>query len=229
MTTEETKKVEGVDILQEMKKRGLIPPSALNPPGKEYPAVLSGEFHPERENPPFFSTVRLNVQWGKDAPAKPFFVTSNYHGSGAVALVVVEDKILFVRQWRVNIGQETVEIPRGFSEKWDSGKETTVDTLPKGVVSLLELQNSAETALREAQEEVGLVTSSVVPVYLGKLFQNSGTETNQPDFWLLLVRGYLVRDSTTLLTLEEAENSVTDMHSASALLLYRRYLRQQQG
>lgn len=219
---------EGEQVLTEMRRRGLCPPAALHPPGKEFPRIAGGEFHEERVNPGFFETLKLMVQWIPDGPLKPFFVTSNY-GPMAVALVVVDGRILFVRQWRVNLGLETEEVTRGFSEKWDSGKETTLETLPKIVASNLELATSANTALREASEETESDLGTVIPIYLGQLWQNSGTETNCPGFWLLNVEGYLLKESPNvcLLSLDEAEERVVDTHTASALTLYRCYLRKQ--
>jgi 8-oxo-dGTP pyrophosphatase MutT (NUDIX family) len=218
--------VEASQVIEEMLRRKLTPPAALHPPGEEYPRIAGAEFHEERVNQGFFETPKLLVQWVKDGPLKPFFVTSNY-GPGAVALVVVEEKILFVRQWRVNLGQKTEEVTRGFSESWDSGTATSLETLPKVVSSNLQVSTSANTALREASEETESDLSRVVPIYLGSLWQNSGTETNRPGFWLLNVEGYSLKDSPNvrLLTLEEAEDQAVDMHTMSALGMYRRYLR----
>lgn len=218
--------VEGREVIEEMLRRKLIPPAALTPPGKEFPRVAAAEFHDERVNPGFFETPKFLVQWVEGGPLKPFFVTSNY-GPGAVALVVVDGRILFVRQWRVNLGEETEEVTRGFSETWDSGTATSLDTLPKVVSANLEVATGAQTALREAQEETEGDFSRVVPIHLGSLWQNSGTETNRPGFWLLEVEGYRLKESQNLrlVTLEEAEDIVQDMHTASALTMYRRYLR----
>ena len=217
----------GEEFLEEMRRRGLTPPAALAPPEAEFPRIVGGAFHVERANLPFFQTVKMDVQWAENAPLKPFFVTSNY-GPGAVALVVVDGLILFVRQWRVSLGVETEEIPRGFSEKWDSGKQTGMETLPKFVSSNLELRTSAHTALREAAEETKGDFGKIVPVYIGHLWQNSGTETNRPGFWLLKIEGYRLNKSSNLrlLTLQEAEDQVSDMHSAAALTMYRRFIRQ---
>jgi|GEM_PF-4332315 len=221
-------KVDGPEVIAEFLRRKLIPPKALQPPGKEFPRICAAEFHEERTNPGFFETAKLLVQWVQDGPLKPFFVTSNY-GPGAVALVVIEGRLLFVRQWRVNLGEDTEEVTRGFSESWDSGMETSLDTLPKVVSSNLQVSTSANTALREAEEETGVDLSRVVPIYLGSLLQNSGTETNRPGFWLLEVEGYHLKesDNVRLVTLETAEDIVSDMHTAACLTMYRRYLRKQ--
>lgn len=220
--------VEGEEVIAEFVRRKLTPPKALHPPGKEFPMICGAEFHEERTNPGFFETAKLLVQWVHGGPLKPFFVTSNY-GPGAVALVAIEGRLLFVKQWRVNLGEDTEEVTRGFSESWDSGTATSLDTLPKVVSSNLEVTTSANTALREAEEETGVDLSRVVPIYLGSLLQNSGTETNCPGFWLLEVEGYHLKESETLrlVTLEEAEDIARDMHTAACLTMYRRYLRKQ--
>ena len=84
------------------------------------------------------------------------------------------------------------------------------------------------SALREAAEETNGDFGKIVPVCLGELWQNSGCETTRPGFWLLKIEGYRLNESRhfRLLTLQEAEDHVSDMHSAAALTMYRRFIRQ---
>jgi hypothetical protein len=201
-------------IIPAIEELGLTAPAALNPPDRDYPRVVELELDPARENRPFFLDVQLNVQWGEGQAPKPFIARSNISGDGAISLALVNGKVVLVKQYRITLGRYTWEVPRGFSEKWESEKPTTKDTLPKGL----------QTALREAEEEIGGATT-IIPTYLGRMAENSGTHMGSPAYWLLEMRGWEVNDNPNLqlVSLDEAMDKCEDSHSASALLLYLRH------
>lgn len=196
--------------------RKLKAPSAIKPEDRDYPVVVSVEFAEARENKPFFADIKAGVVWGPNQEPKPFVMRSNYNGDGAIALCVVDGDIVMVRQWRVPLGRYTWEVPRGFSETWDSGKETTKETLPK----------SLQTALREAGEEIGASSASITAHYLGQVAENSGTHLGSPAYWLLDLKNFKVEGNPALkvVSIEEAITMAEDGHTCSALVLLMRYL-----
>lgn len=201
-------------LREEFESRGLTPPANLKPEDRDFPVIMEAAFPEERTNRPFFADAVLQVAWGPNQDPKPFVVRSNLNGAGAVALCVVGGKVLFTRQWRVNLGRYTWEVPRGFSEKWDSGKETTKDTLPKGL----------QTAIREAHEEVAnLAGAKITTTYLGKVAENSGTHIGEPAIWLLELEGFAVDPANTsiqLVTATDALKLAEDAHTCAALVKY---------
>jgi hypothetical protein len=207
-------------LIAECSKRGLQAPSALKPEDKDFPIIVGASFPEARENKPFFADYELDVVWGFDETSKKFVskrfvVRSNYNGAGAIALAVVDGKIGLFRQWRVNLGRYTWEVPRGFSEKWESGAPAGKDTLPKGLA----------TALREAAEEVGTQGCSIVPRCLGEVAENSGTGVGSPAYWLLEMKGFQAsNENVRLVTLAEAIAEAADNHTCTALFLYQRFL-----
>jgi hypothetical protein len=206
------------EIIPAIKGLGLTAPAALQPSDRDFPKIVELVQDEARGNRPFFLDVQLNVQWAEGQAPKPFIVRSNLNGDGAISLAIVNGKILLLQQWRVNLGRYTWEIPRGFSEAWESEKETTVDTLPKGM----------KTALRELDEETGAAQNarSIVPTYLGQMAENSGTHMGSPAYWLVEIEGWNANENPnlTLVTLDEAIQMAEDSHSATALLLYLRHL-----
>lgn len=206
------------EILPAITGLGLTAPAALQPSDRDFPKIVELVQDEARGNRPFFLDVQLNVQWGEGQAPKPFIARSNLNGDGAISLAIVNGKILLLQQWRVNLGRYTWEIPRGFSEAWESEKETTVDTLPKGM----------KTALRELDEETGAAQTarSIVPTYLGRMAENSGTHMGSPAYWLVEMEGWNANENPNLklVTLDEAIQMAEDSHSATALLLYLRHL-----
>jgi hypothetical protein len=209
-------------FLEECKRRNLTAPAALKPDDRDYPVVVSAEFPEGRTNPPFFADFELGVVWAPDQAPRKFVVRSNIGGSGAIALATVEGKIVLIRQWRTALGRYTWEIPRGFSEKWESGCRTSKDTLPKGL----------QTALREANEEIGGNCVTVIPHFLGEIAENSGTSVGSPAYWWLELNGFRADETTPslkLVSLDEAIQEVEDNHSCAGLILLQRYqLKQKQ-
>jgi 8-oxo-dGTP pyrophosphatase MutT (NUDIX family) len=204
------------EILPAIKGLGLTAPAALQPSDREFPKIVELVQDEARGNRPFFLDVQLKVQWGEGQAPKPFIVRSNLNGDGAISLAIVNGKVLLLQQWRVNLGRYTWEIPRGFSEAWESEKETTVDTLPKGM----------KTALRELREETGIAVRKIVPTFLGTMAENSGTHMGSPAYWLLEIDGWDVNENANLklVTLSEAIQIVEDSHSASAMIMYLRHI-----
>jgi hypothetical protein len=215
---------EGLKIMRDLK---LSVPLELCPPGKPFPKIVKVEFLRDTNNPPFYTGVKLWVVWGEGQEPKPFLIFSNIGGHGAVVLAMCGEKLLWVNQWRVNLGRMIEETPRGFSELWDSGKSTELSTLPAKVKGSVELQANLATALRENEEETGIQFGDVIPHYLRSLYQNSGVETNKPGFWLLELKGYNLKTlpDVRLVTIEEAEDIAEDMHTAAALTTLRSWLR----
>lgn len=85
--------------------------------------------------------------------------------SGAVCLPVTADgNILLVRQWRFQLNRFTIELPRGFMRKGETMEEC---------------------ALREAQEETGLIVErGVAKVHdLGTISPNSGILQEEPHLF----------------------------------------------
>jgi hypothetical protein len=203
-------------LIADCNARNLLAPLALKPDDKDFPLIVGASFPEGRENKPFFVDYELDVVWGAGQPSKKFVVRSNINGAGAIALAVVDKKIVLVRQYRVNLGRYTWEVPRGFSEKWDSGNETTKDTLPKGLA----------TALREVNEEAGTAGCSIVPYFLGVMAENSGTGVGSPAYWLLDMAGFDASNpNVKLVSEDEAIGLAEDNHTSAALVLYQRHLR----
>jgi hypothetical protein len=215
---------EGLKIMRDLK---LSVPLELCPPGKPFPKIVKVEFLRDTNNAPFFIGVKFWVVWGEGQEPRPFLVFSNIGGPGAVVLAMCAGKLLWVDQWRVNLGRMIEETPRGFSELWDSGNSTELATLPAKVKGSVEIQANLATALRENEEETGVKPADVIPHYLRSLYQNSGVETNKPGFWLLEMEGYNLKTlpDVRLVTIEEAEDTAEDLHTAGALTVLRSWLR----
>lgn len=215
---------EGLKIMRELK---LAVPEDIRPKGKDFPKIVKIEFLRDTNNSPFFIGVKFWVVWGEGQEPKAFLMFSNIGGHGAVVLVMCQGKLVWVEQWRVNLGRMIEETPRGFSELWDSGKSTELATLPGKVKGSVEMQANLATALRENEEETGIQPSDVTPYFLRSLYQNSGVETNKPGFWLLELKGYNLKalPDVRLVTIEEAEDTAEDLHTAGALTTLRSWLR----
>jgi 8-oxo-dGTP pyrophosphatase MutT (NUDIX family) len=207
------------EIIPAIRALGLTAPAALQPDDREYPRIVSLTQDEARANRPFFLDLELGVQWGEGQAPKPFIARGNLNGDGAISFAIVNGKVLLQRADRVLHGTKFWEIPRGFSEVWESETETSVESLPKGM----------KTALRELEEETGISKETVrkiVPTYLGTMAENSGTHFGRPAYWLLEIDGWDASENPDfkLVTLNEAIQIVDDSHSASALIMYLRHI-----
>ena len=201
-------------------ERDVTPPGAIGDLSKGIPEIT--EVKNCYTNGKFFADVEVMVQWAANAEPLPFVMRSNVGGAGAVFIPVVGDKVALVRQWRPCLGKTTWEIPRGFSESWETGGNVGPNGIPKGF----------RTALGELAEEVGDATN-VVPTFLGKIAENTGSTTTSPDFWLLSIERLEIGPKeegvkVKLVSWERLDeligSEVADCHSLTAILLAKRML-----
>lgn len=204
------------------RERDLTPPESIGDLSAGIPEIVSIEH--AYSNGKFFSDVEVMVQWSQDSEPAPFVMRSNIGGAGAVFVPVIEDKVALVYQWRPCLGKFTWEIPRGFSDSWESGRDVGLEGIPR----------SFKTALGELAEEVGDATN-VVPTFLGSISENSGSTTTSPDFWLLALgnlklapkeHGLKVKLVSWQDLNELTGTEVADCHSLTAILLAKRFLNQ---
>ncbi|NCT91341.1 NUDIX hydrolase [Cellulomonas sp. APG4] len=103
------------------------------------------------EGPPRVELVLDDVERGGRRWAQHRLVLADGR-PGAVAVVVRDDQVLLVRQWRPAVGRVLWELPRGLADAGDA--------------------DGAATAAREVHEETGLPTASAR--VLGTVWPDSG-------------------------------------------------------
>jgi hypothetical protein len=204
-----------------LKELGLTPPANLGNIEEGTPEIVS--LTDVYSNGKFFADFEVGVRWKAGANPAPFVMRSNYGGAGAVFVPIIDGKIALVRQWRPCLGRFTWEIPRGFSETWETGKKLGAASIPKGFA----------TVLGELSEEVGKATD-VVPTFLGEIAENSGSTTTSPSYWILKIGKMTLGGSeeginVKLVPLDEIPElvgkDVVDSHSITALYLAQKHLR----
>ncbi|HVX06191.1 MAG TPA: NUDIX hydrolase [Rhodanobacteraceae bacterium] len=89
-----------------------------------------------------------------------FVERNNPQGAVIIVAVTPEDRVLFVEQYRVPIGQLTIEMPAGLIG--DAGHDGDTD--------------AADTARRELEEETGWTCDRVVPLHSGPSSAGMSTE-----------------------------------------------------
>ncbi len=204
-----------------LKELGLTPPASLGNVEEGTPEIVS--VTDVYSNGKFFADYQVGVRWKEGATPLPFVMRSNYGGPGAVFVPLIESKIAIVRQWRPCLGRYTWEIPRGFSETWETGKKLGAAAIPKGFA----------TVLGELSEEVGKATD-VTPTFLGEIAENSGSTTTSPSYWLLKIGKLVLGGSeeglnVKLVSLDHVQElvgkEIVDSHSITALFLAQKHLR----
>ncbi len=204
-----------------LKELGLTPPQTIGNLEEGIPEIVG--ISDIYWNSSFFADIEMSVQWKQGAAPAPFVMRSNKGGAGAVFVPVVQDKIALVKQWRPCLGQTTWEIPRGFSQEWETGKKQLgASSIPKGFA----------TVLGELSEEVGKA-SEIEPTFLGEISENSGSTTTSPTYWLLKIGKISIGgtdEGINVKLVDPAEakklvgSEICDSHSITAIFLALRAL-----
>lgn len=203
-----------------LREMGLTPPETIGNIEEGIPEIVG--ISDIYWNGNFFADIEVLVQWKPGAAPLPFVMRSNKNGAGAIFVPVIQGKFALVKQWRPTLGRLTWEIPRGFSNEWETGRKLGAGALPKGFA----------TVLGELSEEVGKA-KDIVPNFLAEIAENSGTNTTSPSYWMLNIGSIALggtEEGLAVKLVEPAEAKrlvgieICDSHSITALFLALRAL-----
>lgn len=129
----------------------------------------------------FWGYLALDVVFpgGKAGRFFPKFNGNGAVSDGAVMAVLINGKFAMVKQYRLTVQEQMIELPRGFGEKMDKAQIAgSLGTLKIGDLPL-------GTLTRELGEEV--MSSAVVTsvTHLGNIAQDSGVDTATPAYYLV--------------------------------------------
>ena len=206
-----------------------------------------GIYHVDERTPRFHRTIYCAVRL---ADGRIIELPMRYNANGAVSdgavfVVVIEHGderyLALVKEWRHSIGAWVTGIPRGFTE--DEDVQSMVGRRPLGSLSDLRVR-AIGVLLRELGEELG--DEAVVEIrsvaFLGKVYQNTGTDNAAPDIYMVRV-AFPARSSLPALGRDDGEvehkarlipiteapgligSTLCDLHTLGALLLADRHLR----
>lgn len=225
--------------------RGLKPRESIG--GNDGEQLILGIYHVDERTPRFHRTIYCAVCL-KDGRIIELPMRYNANGAvsdGAVFVVIIEHRgvqyLALVKEWRHSVGDWVTGLPRGFTEDEDVQYSSGGSSLG----SLEDLRvPGVRVLLREMSEEIG--DDAVVGIRsvasLGKVFQNTGTDSAAPDIFLVSVVFPPEQDMPSLGRYDgEVDHksrlvpiadvpgmigsTLCDMHTLTALLLADRYLR----
>ncbi len=220
----------------------------LKPRGKlglasENEQEILGIYHIDDRTPQFHTTIYYAVLL-KDGRVIELPVRYNANGDkcdGVVFVILLNGThLVLVKEWRHSLAEWVTGIPRGFTELED------VMQMPQGgpIGNPADLKIPALRVLfRELGEEVGDPSTLALTqiAFLGKVYQNTGTDSAAPDYVLLSLRGptnfkstpkdpdHKVRVWSVEQVREAIGGELNDSHTLTALVLLERFARSLSG
>lgn len=109
------------------------------------------------------------------------FNANSAESHGVVIIPFLGQKIVFVRQWRLTVARETLELPRGFGLL---RRDTDIKAIPVEQIGRLRISDlPVLNVLRELGEEVFSQAEITGFTYYGTVDQNTGTDAMEPNIY----------------------------------------------